>query len=90
VVGSIVHPIKDWWLKRRVRGGVRDGTARVAVIAKLGEPDRINTCPEGEVWDYHLGRADGYSLDYSTLIRDDAVVASWWRYERITAGACNG
>lgn len=73
-----VHPIKLWWLRRRVRGGVRDGTPRAAALANLGAPDRIRIYAEGEVWDYHLGRADGYALDYSTLIRDDLVVASWW------------
>jgi hypothetical protein len=79
----VVHPIKRWWLRRRVRGGVRDGTTRGAVLAQVGTPDRIRTDPEGEVWDYHLGQADGYALDYSALIRDDAVVASWWSDQRI-------
>jgi hypothetical protein len=89
VVGSVVHPIKDWWLKRRVRGGVRDGTPRLAIIAKLGKPDRVRAGSEGEVWDYHLGRADGHALGYSTLIRDDVVVASWGSYQRIEAGTWN-
>jgi hypothetical protein len=75
---SVLHPIKVWWLRRRVRGGVRDETPRRAVIAELGEPDRVRTESEGEVWVFDLGQADGYALDYSVLLSDDSVAASWW------------
>jgi hypothetical protein len=83
---SVVHPIKRWLLRRRVRGGVRDETPRRAVIAKLGEPDHVRTEPEGEVWVFHLGQTDGYALDYSVLLRDDSVAASWWSTRRIEPG----
>jgi hypothetical protein len=86
VAGSVVHPIKDWWLGRRIRGGIRDGTPRGAVLAKLGVPDRVRAEPEGEVLVYDLGQADGYALDYSILVRDDVVVASWRGYRGINKG----
>jgi len=80
---SLVHPIKAWWLRRRARGGVRDRTPRGAVIAKLGVPDRVRSESEDQVWAFELGQADGYALDYSVLLRDDVVAASWWCYRRI-------
>jgi hypothetical protein len=79
----LVHPIKNWWLQRHVQGGVRDGTPREEVLAKLGAPDGVSDGPEGEVWVFGLGQADGYALDYSVLLRGEVVAASWWGYRRI-------
>jgi hypothetical protein len=80
---SPIHPIKDWWLRRRIRGGVRDGWTRAAVLAKLGVPDRVWHDLGDEIWVYNLGHAGGYDIDYSVLIRDEAVAASWLAYRRI-------
>jgi hypothetical protein len=82
-----IHPLKHWWLRRRVRGGVRDGLARDEVFNKLGKPDREDYPDPGDVvWIYHLGKSGGYSFDYSILIRDESAVTSWWGSHLIRNG----
>lgn len=73
------HALNIWWLKRRMRGGVRDGDSSKSVAEKLGPPDRIENGDAGEtVWIWQLGQSGAYSAEYSVLIRDDSVAASWY------------
>jgi hypothetical protein len=82
----LVHPLKFWWLKRRVRGGVCDGDSIESVTKKLGHPDRIESGDEDEkVWIWELGQSRGSSVDYSVLIRGDFVAASWFGSHRLTS-----
>ena len=78
---SLMHPLRRWWLKRRVRGGVRNGVSREDAFKKLGTANRDSQDEPyaGDVvWIYELGKGGGYQLDYSVLIRDEKVFASWW------------
>jgi hypothetical protein len=70
-------------------GGVRDGDTVKSVAGKLGRPDRVENGDDGEtVWIWELGNTRGYSADYSVLIRDESVVASWFGSHPLT-GRCS-
>ena len=79
---SLMHPLRLWWLKRRVRGGVSNGVAREEVSKKLGRANlesRDDPYVGDLAWTYELGKGGRYRLEYSVLIRDEKVFASWWR-----------
>lgn len=76
-----MHPLKLWWLKRRVRGGVRKGVSREDAFKRLGRANRESRDDPyaGDVvWTYECGKSGRYRLDYSVLIRDEKIFASWW------------
>ena len=74
-----VNPIRFWWMKRRVHGGVRDGESEAAVLAHLGPPaERVRTGDQ-EVWRYLLGSAGHYDISYEVIMADGHVRASVWR-----------
>ena len=77
---TILNPFAAWRLRRRVKGGVKDGTDAEEVVAQIGEPasktpgDQVGE----EIWSYELGALKGRTYTYSLLMRDRAVAASWW------------
>ena len=74
-----ISALRFWWMKRRVRGGVRDGVSESVVLERLGTPAEIVSSDEGLTWRYRLGSAGDYDYSYEVILADGHVRASVWR-----------
>jgi hypothetical protein len=79
---SGLYSFTRWRFRRRIRGGVADGTSRQGVLAKLGEPQRRRTDEGDDIWTYEVGRTRELDVSYSVLFDGDRVYSSWWTESR--------
>ena len=76
---SALRPFTRWRFRRRVRGGVPDGSSQQQVLTRLGEPQQRQTTDDGyDVWRYDVGESKGLRFRYSVLFDGDRVYSSSW------------
>ena len=76
---SGLHRFTLWRFRRRMRGGVAEGTSRECVLAKLGEPKWRKTDGGHDIWHYEVGHTRKLEVSYIVLFEGDRVSSSWWR-----------
>lgn len=81
---SLLHPITKWRFRRRLRGGVSDGSTPAEVTEKLGEPTRTRFDEDREIWVYVVGSTRSVVVEYSVCFHGDLVESSWWTEKRLT------